>query len=391
MVLLAILAGLALRVSLFPLLNTDLTTYVLPWLEHVQARGFGALGDPFTDYAPGYTYVLLLLSAFTGLLPNLVLIKLSSVVADLLMALVGMALVLQAGGDARRALLAGAALLLLPTVLLNSGAWGQSDSIWAGLMLWALLALMRRRTALACLLWGIALAFKPQAVFLAPVVAGVVLARRAWLAGLLVPLPYLLLAVPPILAGQRWTSVLGVYAFQAYYPRALSSSVANLWAWLPEDAGKPLVLGGIALGAVIGLVIMLGVWRLERRNGLALLAAAALAFTALPFVLPKMHDRYFYGGEVLALLLCFLRPGLLPAVLAGQVAALLAYQVMLLRFFEDSWRTPVGGAFNHVAVVLLAQAWQAGRAMPRKAAGAPAAGHGASWPRPWRERPAGGG
>ncbi|WP_135467622.1 hypothetical protein [Crenalkalicoccus roseus] len=355
---LAAAAATVLKLSLLPLLNSDLTHYVVPWLQHIRTHGRAALGDVFTDYAPGYTYFLWAGVAVAPALPDVALIKAISILADAAMAAFAGLLAWRVGADPQRGAWAAAAVLMLPAVVLNSGAWGQSDAIWCAFMLAALLCLLGGRLAAACLLWGCALALKPQAVFLAPVLGGVLLARRRlWLLPL-AALPYVLASLPMILEGRRWTSIFAVYASAALFPRQLSSSAPNLWSWLPPDAGTPAMLVGIAAGAAVGFLILLSVLRLDRRRDpLGLLAAAAFACTVLPFLLPKMHDRYFYGGEILAVVLALLRPGLLPAVVAGQTAALLAYQPMLLGF--HGWRVPVGALFNLVAVVLLGLAWLA--------------------------------
>jgi Gpi18-like mannosyltransferase len=354
---LALAAAVALKLSLLPLVNSDLTHYVVPWLQHIRNHGRAALGDVFTDYAPGYTYFLWAGLALAPALPDVALIKTISILADTAMAALAGLLAWRVGADPQRGVWAAAAVLMLPAVVLNSGAWGQSDAIWCAFLLAALLCLLGDRLAAACLLWGCALALKPQAVFLAPVLGGVLLARRRlWLLPL-VALPYVLASLPMILEGRRWTSIFAVYASAAIFSRQLSSSAPNLWSWLPPDAGVPAMLAGIAAGAVAGLLILLSVLRLDRRDPLGVLVAAAFACTVLPFLLPKMHDRYFYAGEVLAVVLALLRPALVPAVVAGQTAALLAYQPMLLGLY--GWRAPVGGLFNLVAVILLGLAWLA--------------------------------
>ena len=52
---------------------------------------------------------------------------------------------------------------------------------------------------------------------------------------------------------------------------------------------------------------------------------AALFTFIIPFVLPKMHDRYFYLGCVFLLLLCFFDVRVFGALVLSQIGSLLAF------------------------------------------------------------------
>jgi Gpi18-like mannosyltransferase len=63
----------------------------------------------------------------------------------------------------------------------------------------------------------------------------------------------------------------------------------------------------------------------------ALLAVTALVSLALtPFLLPKMHDRYFYPADVFSLVAAFFIPEMWFVPLAYQVISLLSYIPFLL-------------------------------------------------------------
>jgi hypothetical protein len=64
------------------------------------------------------------------------------------------------------------------------------------------------------------------------------------------------------------------------------------------------------------------------------LIASALACLALvPFVLPRMHERYFYPAEIFSLVLVFYKPRLWFLPLLFQASGLLVYSNYL---FENS-------------------------------------------------------
>jgi len=54
-------------------------------------------------------------------------------------------------------------------VIINGAAWGQCDAIYTAFCLGSLYFILADRPAWACILFGLALSFKLQAVFFAPV------------------------------------------------------------------------------------------------------------------------------------------------------------------------------------------------------------------------------
>jgi Gpi18-like mannosyltransferase len=354
--LLLILAAGVLKLSLFPLLNPDMTFYVLPWLAEIHAHGTAVLGQDLTDYSPGYTYLLLLAAMLPDQMPPVMAVKLISLVGDLAMATAGALLALELTGDRARALLVGAVLFALPTVIINSGAWGQTDAIWTSFSLLAVLSMQRRQAVLAVLCFGLAVAYKPQAVFLGPVLLAFLIRERRWPLLALLPLPYLLISLPQLLAGRSWEGVFGVYLEQFEQRERLSNAAPSLWAWLPNLPGEGDALAGLLVAAAVGVWLTLALLREGRLAGQPLLLGAALSCLLLPFLTPKLHDRYFFAGEIMVALAACLRPRLWPVVIATQVAALLAYQPFLLNM--SRWRVPVGAVFSLIALVLLLREWR---------------------------------
>src|SRR5205823_11227972 len=128
---------------------------------------------------------------------------LTSAVADLLKA---------AGVDRRGTLL----VLILPSVAINDGLLAQCDALWAGSGILALAAMIRGRTARAMIWCGIAIAFKAQAAFIAPVMIGAMIGRQPprwqWT---LPAVAFLATLVPAWLLGWPAGELLTVYLGQA--------------------------------------------------------------------------------------------------------------------------------------------------------------------------------
>ena len=132
------------------------------------------------------------------------------------------------------------ATFLLPTVVLNSAWWAQCDSIYVSLCLGSLYFLLRRQTALACAAFGLAFAFKLQAVFFLPALVVLVVVNRQRLRGLaLVPAAFLAALVPAWVAGRSLASQLSVYPAQVANPSGAGAAAAGV-------AGPPA--GGLGGG-----------------------------------------------------------------------------------------------------------------------------------------------
>ena len=78
-----------------------------------------------------------------------------------------------------------AVVLFAPTVVVNSSAWGQCDSIYAAFCLGSLYFLLRNKPWWACVFFGVALSFKLQAIFFLPVLIIVLVVNRQRLLALL--------------------------------------------------------------------------------------------------------------------------------------------------------------------------------------------------------------
>lgn len=319
--LLALLAGaFALRWALFPLSSNDYEVFLQPWFEELATHGgLAAIGRPIGDYTPPYIYIL---AALTHLpLPSLVSIKLVSCAGDVLLAGLAAAIVLDLTQHKKRAALSFLATLLLPTVLLNSAAWAQCDSLYTAALLGCVLCALRGRYTPSVLCFAVAFAFKLQAVFLSPLLIALFLRRKIRFRQLLlVPGVYLCAVLPAALAGRSLWELLTVYLRQAASYSGLSLGAPNFYAFLHPQNTRPFGVAGICVFAAL---LALALWWAVRKAGpvppLRLLTWAAFCAVAVPFLLPYMHERYFYPADVLTLVYAFVLPHRwpVPVLVAG--------------------------------------------------------------------------
>ncbi|MFE0020432.1 hypothetical protein [Amycolatopsis sp. NPDC059021] len=336
-VLLSAVIGLAmvLRISLFRYQTTDYLYYYRQWYEFVVEHGrFAALRYEFSDQNAPYRYVMVLVTLLPG--SPLTGIKAVSVCFELLIAFFAYRITALRFG--LRSWVSGVAALivfLLPTVVLNGSMWAQGDAIYASFALGGVYFLLRRMPYWACVFFGLALAFKLQAIFILPLLLIMVLLGRVpWRAVLAIPAVYLLLDVPALLLGADPGKLLTIYVRQTDIWPKLTMNAPSIWQFFRGNEGMdsmraPAVLFAGLLVLVLCLLVLLS--RAEPTDTRILLLGT-VSVMLVPFVLPSMHERYFYLADLLTVLLAFHLPRRLwfvPVVV--QFVSLLSYLPFLFR------------------------------------------------------------
>ncbi|MCK1655162.1 hypothetical protein IVA88_27485 [Bradyrhizobium sp. 149] len=318
------LVGLALRYFARKHATEDAIQYAIPWYVFARDHGLGGLAEAFTGYTPFYSYLLLIAARFDWLGQPLSLVKAISAVFELGCAIAVAQIVWRATKVPLRASLAFCAVWLAPTVIFNGAVWGQVDSIWTFFTLVSVALFMRDRNGIVS--FGVAFSVKAQGVFLGPFVLGMILRRRmhvAWLAA--IPGIYMVLAIPVLVAGRSLISVFGVYLDQAHTYHRLTMNAANIWVLA---GGTPYAIGivaGLVLAAASGLALSIFIARSRRAGPEFILLAACVSLMLMPYLLPKMHERYFYAFELASIALACLNPRYLPVAVIAQVDGVLSY------------------------------------------------------------------
>lgn len=321
-------AALWLHAILWPITSPDVDEFLLPWYRHIIERGpLGAFAAPFGNYTPPYLYLLAAASLFEGWLPAVTLIKLVAVAGTLFLALSVHSLLAAAGALWRRT--AAAAVFLLPSAAVNAAALAQCDAYWTAACLFAVAEAVRGRTTRMLVWCGVALAFKAQAAFLGPFILAMLIARRVPLGRWSIPpAVYAAAMLPAWLAGWPMLDLLLVYPRQAGQ-FVMAGNLANPWigldALLGPDAVALFPIGyaaALAAGAAFVAVFSRRSW-----SPAGLIAGALLCALMLPWLLPKMHERYFFLADLLAFSLALVSRdrASLAIALAVQLASLSAY------------------------------------------------------------------
>ncbi|MFZ5882141.1 MAG: glycosyltransferase 87 family protein [Chloroflexota bacterium] len=329
--------AVVLRVVSFPRQNIDTKGY-LNWYSHFEQRGFAALADDFSVYTPPYLYLLWLASLVRETIDPRLALKLIPTAFDLLSAYAVYKLVRLKYPQGQTPWLAAAGFLLLPTVILNSAYWGQIDSFYTSFLLLCVYFLLTERPTPAMLMLGLSLAIKAQAVFLLPFLAVMFFKKRIpWPTLFLPPLVFVLSILPAVWAGRPFMEALTIYVSQSGEFQQVSMHAPNLYSFAVGHPTwrQPIYYGGLAL-----TVILLGGWVFvyaRRRFALTprlVLLTALVSVILAPFLLPRMHDRYFYPADNLALVLAFFAPSYWHVALGYQVISSLTYALFLSRLTD---------------------------------------------------------
>lgn len=318
------LAGVALRYLAREHTNVDTFQFLMPWYAFARDHGIGGLAETFTNYSPFYSYLLLIATRFDGLAQPLSLVKALSAIFELGCAIVVALMVWRATRVPLRAAMAFCAIWLAPTVLFNGAMWGQADAIWTFFALLSVAMFMRNRNGV--LPFAVGCSVKAQGVFLGPFVLGMILRRKihlAWLAA--IPGVYAIIAIPVLIAGRSLVSVLGVYLGQANMYHHLTMNAANVWVFA---GGTPYTVGvaiGLVLAAASGLALSIFIAQSKRTGPEFILLVASASLILMPYLLPKMHERYFYGFELASIALACVNLRYLPFAVIAQVDGVLSY------------------------------------------------------------------
>lgn len=320
------------------------------WASRVYSEGFANFYSPdsFSDYPPGYMYVLYVLGAIMSAFKmqylsgaSLLLLRLPAILCDIASGYI-IYRVSAKYFTSNTPFYLSAAYLFNPAVFINSSMWGQVDSVFTLTVLLLCLLLTNGRTIPAYFVFALGVLLKPQTLIFTPlllfgiyehVFAKEFTWKRFWsnlLCGLgaigsmfLFSLPF---GIGKVLA--QYTTTLGSYPY-------ISVNAYNFWSlwglnWSSQDK-KFLFMTFAQLGTVIivlltilsALIFLRKIQCKERY----FVSGAFIVLTMFLFSV-RMHERYLFPAMLLLLF---------TYIVSRKHQYLIAYIIVSVSHFCNVW------------------------------------------------------
>ena len=298
--------------------SDDYKIFLIDWFNKIkQLGGFLALGQEIGNYNIPYLFIMAMLTYLP--IDPLISIKTVSIIFDYLMAIVCMSIIYEVFKNNKNkdfyALLTYVIVLLLPTVILNSSAWAQCDSIYTTFILLSLLYMLKEKYFRGFIFFAIAFSFKLQAIFILPVYIIMYLSNKKYsiLYFLIIPVVNVIICLPAIIMGRTIGSCLSIYTNQAQnYAEYISMNFPNIYAVFIKPNGGSNLIGNVdkafssygilltlSIFIIFAIIVLYKDIKFDKKMYINLSLLSVMICT---FFLPRMHDRYLYMADVITIL-----------------------------------------------------------------------------------------
>jgi Gpi18-like mannosyltransferase len=340
-----VLLSIRIRLAFFPFQTNDYNSFLKPWMQYiVDHGGFEAFRVKFYDYTPFYLYLLWI---GTELKVNyLFWIKGISVLFDFVMAYyISKIIAIKYPKVFKMAFLV---TLMAPAVIFNGSLWGQVDVMYSSLVMACLYYILTNKHIKAALFFALGLCLKLQSMFFAPVFLWLMVTKNIpkkfviTLSALFIGL-YLLMILPisqgvifqnnpldttknarPLFDSTSQTvngvttalndtrdGLLTIYANQPKnYSHIVMGPASSMYQWVDDKNYEYFYQNGLTIAIVVILILAyyLVSNKIVNVDNDVIIKMALISTLAVPFLLPKMHERYFFLADVMALVYAFWFP-----------------------------------------------------------------------------------
>ena len=351
-------------------ISGDLSVWVTKWYSWIKDHGFSGIASVYDNtninYPSTYPFLLWIVSLF-HIGNDILAIKLVSVIFDILSAVVVYLIIKKFRPNSSfLPVLGGGLYLFIPTVLFNSGLWGQCDSIYSFFVLASLLAIYKKKLFAAWILIGFSLSFKLMGLYFIPVLVYHYVKNfnkysvAEKLSPALTILPLLLMSIPGTLAGLSFfDSVIMKYMERTDLSTGnlVVGNFGSFLQFIPNigDLKIPAVILTVISVVLVGSLCMFFVKK-KHRNEVDLLVIPILLPLLCYFFMPLTHERYDYAIVLISFVIAFvsLKKEYVAVFIALALYDLWIYSYYLRLFTESPYPETDGRIFALVifAVIL---------------------------------------
>ena len=332
--------ALIVRIPGLPSVNQDYNAFLSRWFDTIKTNGgFSALKNSMGDYTQPYLY-LLTLGTYTNI-NKLFYIKILPFIFEIMAAFFIMKIVNMKYKNEKIGYLSFGILLLIPTVILNGSVWGQCDIIYTAFVIASIYYILREKPIISILFYGIALSFKLQAIFILPLFAILLFKNRIRIYHLLlIPLTYLVLSIPSLIVGRPLKDILLTYVNQSSEYTNLTYNAPSIYQWFTSSFFSNTTfisnIGIIFTLVVVLSIIYISVKYIKVIKYENIIELSLLFAVIVPFLLPRMHERYFFMADIISLLYAFCFPKKLYVAIIIPLVSLFCYLPFLYNTSTDS-------------------------------------------------------
>ncbi|GAA5343456.1 MAG: hypothetical protein canaca05_09570 [Anaerolineaceae bacterium] len=311
----------------------DMSNFYFVWYQNILDNGIAvAFREHLIGYTPAFWYLFAGTTLLDPILPRVTAIKLLPILFDCISTYFVYKIVRIKYPTGNKPYWAAGLFIVLPTIFINSAHWGQMDALYTTFLIISLFFFLKEKPLLGMLAFALSFSIKFQAIFFVPFLVVLLLKKKIpWWQFFLVPAVYVITCIPAVLLGSSWLDVLTIYLRQTALFSQLSVNAPNLYIFVPWEVAEAALRIGFIV-AICSLAAWIICTALDKRKitpeRMALLALISVSLT--PFVLPKMHERYFYPADALALVAAFFNPDLWIVPFAFQLSSGLASSVYLM-------------------------------------------------------------
>lgn len=332
------LMAIFIRINFFDFESGDYNWFLHDWFSYLKNHGgIHALSNYPGDYNAPYVTIMALLTYIP--IKDLYLIKLVSVVFDFALAIASCLLVKELCKKYTWgwgiSLLTYAIILFLPNVIMNGALWAQCDSIYTTFVILSLLFLIKKKYVLSFIMLGISFSFKLQFMFIFPLYIVLYFLKKDFsiLHFLLIPIINFVMCLPAILMGKPMVKCMFVYFNQTQtYKDKLVLNFNNLYNLLPGNSDMFYKFGELITIFVCCLSLFYIMYKKINFNEEKMLTLGLWFIVITTFLLPGMHERYLFLGEVLSIILLIIYKKHLKLAIFINLSAIVNYSSFLFGF-----------------------------------------------------------
>ena len=335
------IVALFLRIKMMDYESSDYIFWLKPWFDYLKENGgLFALNNYPGDYNAPYMTIMALLTYIP--VSSLYTIKIVSIIFDFVLAFAGCKLVssldIKNGEDNKpMQLITYTLILFIPQVMFNSSMWAQCDAMYASFIVFALYYLIKEKYIPSFIFLGLAFAFKLQFIFILPlfIVLYIVKQKYSILHFLIIPAVNFILCIPAMIFGRSIKDIFMVYVNQtSTYNFSLSLNFPNIYNFI--NASQNDVSLFYTIGTIVTIVACLLILIYVHANKVKFntektLLLGILFLVVVTYLLPGMHERYLFVGEILMLLYYIRYKKYLPMLVIMIICPLVTYT----KFFND--------------------------------------------------------